>query len=214
MSTPVTSAWHVIVPVKSRFRAKSRLRPPAGVARADLAFALAMDTLSVVREVVRADRVIVVTEDDLVSAEMARHDITTVPDPGRGLNGAVREGLHEATRRDSRLPAAVLLGDLPALRAEELSAGLRACAATESALVPDREGSGTVLLTHHDATALAPRFGRGSAARHARRCTVLQLDLPTLRHDVDDIGSLERAIEMGIGPWSSRVLDPTARRTA
>ena len=208
------SAWHVIVPVKSRFRAKSRLQPPPGVARPDLAFALAMDTLTVVREVVRADRVIVVTEDDKITAEMARHDITTVTDPGRGLNGAVQAGLREADRRRPGLPAAVLLGDLPALRADELYAGLRACADTESALVPDHDGSGTVLLTHHDAAALAPRFGRGSAARHARRCTVLELDLPTLRHDVDDITSLELAVEMGVGPWSSEALAAADEQSA
>ncbi|AKU16347.1 2-phospho-L-lactate guanylyltransferase [Luteipulveratus mongoliensis] len=214
MSTPVTSTWHIIVPIKSRFRAKSRLQPPSGIARPDLAFALAMDTLSVVLEVIRADRVIVVTEDDKITAEMAERDITVVPDPGRGLNGAVRVGLDEALRREPTLPTAVLLGDLPTLKADELYAGLRACAATESALVPDHDGSGTVLLTHHDPAALAPRFGRGSAARHARRCTVLELDLPTLRHDVDDIESLEAAVEMGIGPWSSGVLGSPTPQSA
>ncbi|CAG7573763.1 2-phospho-L-lactate guanylyltransferase [Barrientosiimonas humi] len=206
-----TSTWHVVVPVKSRFRAKSRLHAPAGVDKPGLALALALDTLDAVLDVVRTDRLIVVTEDDLVTAHLAERDVRTVPDPARGLNPAVQAGLAEAVRRDAGLPTAVLLGDLPALRPAELLAGLRACAATESALVPDHDGHGTVLLTHHDPRALAPRFGRGSAARHARRCTVLDLDLPTLRHDVDDLASLDRAAELGLGEHSAAALGAERR---
>lgn len=201
-----TAAWHVIVPIKSRHRAKARLQAPAGVDKPELALALALDTLEVVTEVVRADRVIVVTEDDVVESRMSQRGVSTVADPGRGLNEAVRAGLAEAERRAPELPVAVLLGDIPAVRPDELSAALRACAATESALVPDHDGSGTVLLTHHDARALTPRFGRGSAARHARRCTVLELDLPGLRHDVDDLDALLRAERLGLGVHTAQAL--------
>lgn len=202
-----TSTWHIVVPIKSRFTAKSRLHPPEGVDKPRLALAVAMDTLEAVLAVVRADRVIVVTEDDEVRRLMDQRGVSTVDDPGRGLNSAVRAGLVEATRRDESLPTAVLLGDLPALRPDELFAGLRACAATESALVPDHDGDGSVLVTHHDPQALAPAFGRGSAARHARRCAVLPLQLPTLRHDVDDLDSLRVAVELGVGRWCRRELE-------
>lgn len=214
-STPspasTTAAWHIIVPIKSRHRAKARLLAPDGVDKPELALALALDTLDVVTAVVRADRVIVVTEDDEVRSPMAERGITLVTDPGRGLNEAVRAGLTEAAERGPDLPVAVLLGDIPAVRPDELTAALRACAATESALVPDQDGSGTVLLTHHDARALTPRFGRGSAARHARRCTVLELDLPGLRHDVDDLEALHRAEQLGLGSHTARAL---SRRVA
>lgn len=173
-----------------------------------------MDTIIVALQVVPTELVIVVTDDELVTAEMQRLGVTTLADPGRGLNDAVRVGLDEADRRRPAHPAAVLLGDLPALRPEELYDGLRACAAAEAALVPDHDGQGTVLLTHHDSSLLSPQFGRGSAARHARHCTVMDLDLPTLRHDVDDLASLQAALEMGVGEWSSRVLSATARRSA
>ncbi|YAL82397.1 2-phospho-L-lactate guanylyltransferase [Dermacoccaceae bacterium W4C1] len=198
------------MPVKSRFRAKTRLLVPDGVDKPALALALALDTLDAVLSVVRADRVIVVTEDDQVSSAMAARGVSTVPDPARGLNQALRVGLDEAIRRDASLPTAVLLGDLPALRPQELAAALRACAATESALVPDHDGEGTVLMTHHDPAALSPRFGRGSAARHARRCTVLELDLPTVRHDVDDLDSLERVQTLGVGQHTAAALGPIA----
>lgn len=208
------AAWHVIVPVKSRFRAKARLQVPDGVDKPALALALALDTLSAVLEVVRADRLIVVTEDDQVRAAMAERDVRTVDDPARGLNPAVQAGLTEAVRRDATLPTAVLLGDLPALRPADLAAGLRACAATESALVPDHDGVGTVLMTHHDPRSLSPRFGRGSAARHARRSTVLRLELPSLRHDVDDLESLERAEELGVGRHTTVALQQRAGAAA
>lgn len=209
-----TSTWHVIVPVKSRFRAKARLLPPPEVDKPRLALALALDTLHAVLDVLPPERLIVVTEDDEVERAMAERDVETVPDPSRGLNPAVQAGLDEAIRRDESLPTAVLLGDLPALRPADLSAGLRACAASESALIPDRDGDGTVLLTHHDPAALAPRFGRGSAARHARRCTVLELDLPTLRHDVDDLASLEQAVDLGVGEHTRAALGEPRPRSA
>jgi 2-phospho-L-lactate/phosphoenolpyruvate guanylyltransferase len=209
-----TATWHVIVPVKSRFRAKARLLPPPEIDKPLLALALALDTLHAVLEVIPAERLIVVTEDDEVEREMAKRGVRTVPDPARGLNPAVQAGLAEAIRRDESLPTAVLLGDLPALQPSDLSAGLRACAATESALIPDHDGDGTVLLTHHDPAALAPRFGRGSAARHARRCTILDLDLPTLRHDVDDLESLDRAVELGVGAYTQRALRQGQPRSA
>lgn len=209
-----TATWHVIVPVKSRFRAKARLLPPPEIDKPQLALALALDTLDAVLEVIPAERLIVVTEDDEVERAMSQRDVDTVPDPTRGLNPAVQAGLDEAVRRNETLPTAVLLGDLPALRPHDLSAGLRACAATESALIPDHNGDGTVLLAHHDPAALAPRFGRGSAARHARRCTVLELDLPTLRHDVDDLESLHEAVELGVGQHTERALRDYQPRSA
>lgn len=209
-----TGTWHVIVPVKSRFRAKARLLPPPEIDKPQLALALALDTLDAVLEVVPPERLIVVSEDDEVDRAMANRDVQTVADPARGLNPAVQAGLAEAVRRGPHRPAAVLLGDLPALRPADLSAGLRACAATESALIPDHDGSGTVLLTHHDPAALAPRFGRGSAARHARQSTVLSLDLPSLRHDVDDLDSLALAVDLGVGPHTARVLQHDQPRSA
>src|SRR5699024_2164902 len=130
-----------------------------------------------------------------------------VVDPGRGLNAAVRAGLAAAVRtgREAARGAgpgttgrAVLLGDLPALRAHELLAALTACAAHASAVVPDADGTGTVLLP---ATVGLPdpQFGAGSAARHGERATRLELDLPGLRRDVDTAEDLTTALQLGVG---------------
>ncbi|WP_265447561.1 2-phospho-L-lactate guanylyltransferase [Flexivirga meconopsidis] len=207
MNSPGTSTWHVIVPVKHSAYGKSRLHPPAGVRRSDLALAIALDTLQVVLEVVPADQVVVVTEDPEVRLQMQDRGAHVLSDPGRGLNPAITAGIDRVRSAAPATPAAVLLGDLPALSAGELRDGLAACAATESAVVPDRDGTGTVLLTHHDGSRLIPRFGTGSAARHARTATVLQPELPRLRTDVDDDAALQAAVALGVGPWTRRVLD-------
>ncbi len=206
MNAPVTSTWHVVVPVKDHHQGKSRLHPPHGVQRSDLALAIAVDTLDAVLRVVPAAHLVVVTSDPGVRAPMRDAGAGTVDDPGRGLNAAVGAGLAEVIGRHGPVATAVLLGDLPSLTAEDLYDGLRACAAAESAVVPDFEGTGTVLLAHHDATRLQPRFGTGSAARHARSATRLDLALPRLRADVDDDAGLARAVRLGVGPATNAVL--------
>src|SRR5665647_3391866 len=40
--------WRMVVPVKDQLAAKTRLHPPPGVARADLAHAFALDTITAV----------------------------------------------------------------------------------------------------------------------------------------------------------------------
>ncbi len=199
---PPPSRWQVVLPVKDARDAKTRLRPPSGVPRTELARAMARDTLAAVCGLLPPDQVVVVTSDD-EAHDVALHLGTRVlTDPGGGLNTAVRAGLAVCRAAD---PVAVLLGDLPALRPQDLDAALQACARHTRAVVPDRAGTGTVLLASTGG-ALDPAFGAGSAARHARTATVLELDLPRLRQDVDDAADLDRALALGLGPATSAVL--------
>lgn len=206
MSAPLTSTWHLVLPVKNTARGKSRLTPPDGVSRSDLALAIALDTIEVVLQVVPAAQIVIVTDDDVVRSNAQAHDVAVLDDPGRGLNPAIEVGLRWARTTAPGRAAAILLADLPSLTAEALYDGLRACAATESSVVPDRSGHGTVLLTHHQVERLVPRFGGSSAARHGRAATTLNLELPRLRTDVDDPESLRRARELGVGPRTTGVL--------
>jgi 2-phospho-L-lactate guanylyltransferase len=106
---------------------------------------------------------------------------------------------------------AVLLGDLPALRPDDLLAALRAAGGHLRAVVPDVEGTGTVLLTARDGASLEPSFGPGSAARHqAAGATRLDLELPHLRTDVDDDRGLAVALALGVGPATAGVLAAAA----
>jgi 2-phospho-L-lactate guanylyltransferase len=193
--------WHLVVPVKGGAGAKSRLHPPAGVSRAELAFAIARDCLAAACTGMPPGRVRVVTADPVVAAEAESLGARVVSDPGNGLNAAVVAGLRAvgSQTHTAEHGVAVLLGDLPALEADDLVAALAAAEAYDRAVVPDIDGTGTVLLTTRSGF-LEPSFGAGSAGRHAGAGhRVLDLDLPRLRTDVDDDRSLAAAAALGLG---------------
>jgi 2-phospho-L-lactate/phosphoenolpyruvate guanylyltransferase len=214
-SVPAGPSWRLVVPVKGGAAAKSRLHPPAGVAREDLALALATDCLTACCAGVPAAHVVVVTSDPRV-AEVARGlGTAVVADPGAGLNAAVEAGRDHVLAEISGACVAALLGDLPSLRPQDLLAALGAAAAHPLAVVPDAAGEGTSLLTAVDGRALRPRFGAGSAAAHvASGHHRLDLDLPHLRTDVDDDAALVAAVALGVGPATREALAGTLLRHA
>lgn len=201
-----TDQWRLIVPVKCQWTAKSRLYPPAGVARADLAHAIALDTLAAAVASIPADQLIVVTSDEHTATFVRDEGGFVLPDPDDGLNSAIRLGISHVERVLGPGPTAVLLGDIPTLRPLDLTVALAACAGHQRALVPDASGSGTVLLAARPPGDLDPRFGPGSAREHSRDCVRLDLDLPALRTDVDDDQGLRLAIAIGVGRHTAVVL--------
>lgn len=222
ITAPHRLPWRVVVPVKGGPGAKSRLHPPAGVAREELALALATDCLTACAAGMPPAHLVVVTSDPDVETVARRLGAVLVADPGLGLNAAVEAGrdwaLNEAseavdpaTPQGVAIPVAALLGDLPALRPGDLVAALDAAAAQDLALVADAGGTGTVLLTAREGAALEPRFGVGSAARHtAAGHAPLALALPRLRTDVDDDRDLAAAVALGVGPATHAVLHRSA----
>lgn len=203
MSTqPDHGGWHVVVPVKAAVVAKSRLEPPRPLSRPELARAVARDTLEQVCRALPPTQVTVVTSDETATEVAGRLGARVVPDPGTGLDGAIRAGLD--TLGDTPWQA-VLLGDLPALTADDLGRALATCAAYPRAVVPDAAGTGTVLLTSTEGPP-EPSFGAGSAQRHARTATLLALDLPRLRRDVDTWADLGEALALGVGPATRAAL--------
>lgn len=193
------SPWRLVIPVKDASVAKTRLDPPAPLTRVALARAMARDTLEAVCRALPPPGVVVVTSDPAATRTARALGARVVSDPGAGLNAAVTAGL-TATGSLPPGPTGVLLGDLPALRPEDLVHALAACADHPVAVVPDAEGTGTVLLTGGPGVALTPRFGQGSAAGHAALpgSVVLPLDLPRLRRDVDDATALAAAARLGL----------------
>lgn len=107
---------------------------------------------------------------------------------------------------------AVLLGDLPAMRAGDLDAALEAAARHPLAFVPDAEGTGTTLATARAGVAFAPHFGADSAARHAAAgfTDLAAADpgaiAPGLRRDVDTAAELREAVALGVGPHTTEVV--------
>ena len=198
--------WTAVIPVKRLGAAKSRLRGAVPDARhEELALAMVRDTVAAVGACEQVAEVLVVTDDAGVAAAVAALGARVTPDrPGAGLNAAMRFGADTVTGLGRA--RAVLTGDLPALRPDELGAALLSADPGRS-LVVDAAGTGTVLLTAGPGVALEPRFGPGSAAAHAASgARVLPGDWPGLRQDVDTAADLRAVLELGAGVHTCALL--------
>lgn len=178
--------WTVVVPLKPAARGKSRL----GGADEGLVRAIGLDTVAAASAAAAVARVIVVTSDADTTATVARWDrVEVVADEGGGLNAAISQGMAVAGIGN---PRAALLGDLPGLRSEELTAALTQAAGQERAVVPDAEGTGSTLVTAGAGTPWASAFGAGSYTAHlGLGCVALSVDAAAgLRRDVDTLPQL------------------------
>lgn len=211
MDTPDTSGWTIIVPVKPAAVGKSRL-VDVGVDREALARAIALDTIAAAAAATLVSRVIVVTDDADIRAELRREpQVEVVPEGDtRGLDGAIARGADVAGLGTAR---AALLGDLPALRPADLDAALELAASVERGVVVDSEATGSTLVTARAGAVWISAFGEDSAARHRLLgCTDLAVGGDsTLRRDVDTAAHLSAAVALGIGPRTSAVLIAEAR---
>jgi 2-phospho-L-lactate guanylyltransferase len=197
--------WTVVIPVKPAADAKSRLRlPPAH--RLAIVRAIALDTIEAAAACDRVGCVRVVTADEPLLAAVASHDsVDAVRDSASGLRAAIELGLAVT---GTGLARAVLLGDLPALKPQELSAALARAAQHDLAFVPDADGIGTVLATARARVPLRPLFGTDSAAAH-RRAGFTELRMPDgwgLRRDLDTTAHLPALRRAGLGPHSAKLL--------
>ncbi len=198
--------WALIIPVKPTAVGKSRLQLDT-VDRVTLARAIALDTIAAAAACAAVAQVFVVTDDGaLVALAFDIPGLRFVPEgDARGIDAAVAEGADAA---GERMPRAALLGDLPALRPDDLLAALRAARAVPRAVVADAEGTGTTLVTAGAGIPLRTSFGDGSFARH-RDLGCVPLDIAassTLRRDVDTPDQLDEAVALGVGPRTAAVL--------
>lgn len=202
--------WTIVIPVKPAHTGKSRLaasrahRP--GPDRTLLARAIALDTIAAA---VGAGRVIVVTDDAETAVQARRTGADAIAEGGRrGLDAAVAHGIAAAEAATPHTHRAALLGDLPALRTEDLIAALAAAAEVERGVVADAEGTGSTLVTARAGVPWHCAFGAGSFARHlALGCVAL--DVPsesTVRRDVDTADQLRSAARLGLGAHTAHAL--------
>jgi 2-phospho-L-lactate/phosphoenolpyruvate guanylyltransferase len=171
----------VLVPVKAFGAAKARLAPTLD---ADGRDALARVMAARVLAAARPLPVAVVCDDPEVARWATSHGALVLPEPGRGLNGAVEAGVQ-------RLGAAgasevlVAHADLPFAHDVAQLAGFDGVT-----LVPDRRDDGTNVVGIPAAAGFRFRYGPGSFGRH--RAEALRLGMacrvvrdPELTWDVD-----------------------------
>ena len=197
--------WTAVIPVKRLGAAKSRLRGAVPAPRhADLALAMVRDTVTAVLAATSIAELLVVTDDPVAAAAATELGARVVPDrPGSDLNAALRFGADEVAGPGHY--RAVLTGDLPALRPEQLDDAL--AGADRRAFVADAAGTGTVLLAVPPGEPLDPRFGIGSAAAHAGSgARALGGDWPGLRQDVDTPADLVTVLSLGAGRHTCALL--------
>jgi 2-phospho-L-lactate/phosphoenolpyruvate guanylyltransferase len=191
--TATTSAA-VVVPVKAFTQAKVRLASALDPGeRADLARHMAEIVL------LAADPlpVVVVCDDEAVRSWARRSGARVVWCPGRGLNGAVADGV-AALRADGVAHAIVAHADLPLATSLAWLADFPGVS-----LVPDRRFDGTNVVAVPTGSGFRFSYGASSFGRH--RAEAARLDLPVrivqdphLGWDVDLPGDLAFP---GAPPW-------------
>lgn len=196
--------WHVIVPVKRAAAGKSRLAPDVAPAlREELARAFALDTVSAAAAASLVETVYVVSDE----FENVLPGVVVVSGAPDGLNPALAFGLAVVRERHPGSPVAVLLGDLPALRGDDLDVVLDGARRHPLAFVRDADGDGTTTLAVQPGVAYAPVFGGASAAAHLAAGAVdISADAPArARRDVDGVDALREAAVLGLSMSTNRL---------
>jgi 2-phospho-L-lactate/phosphoenolpyruvate guanylyltransferase len=200
--------WSLLVPVKRLDLAKSRLDLDAGP-RADLALAMAVDTVRAALAARAVAEVVVITDDNRAGATLSGIGARVVADsPDAGLNPALVHGASVAL-----MPRiAALSSDLPALRADDLDAVLREAAEHAVAVVGDVGGTGTTMFASRSVADFRPSFGVNSRGTHvaAGAIDLTERTAVSVRHDVDTIAALKAAVDLGVGAETTRVLHALA----
>ncbi|MBF4770297.1 2-phospho-L-lactate guanylyltransferase [Nocardioides agariphilus] len=204
MSTPTDATYVALVPVKPPGRGKTRL---GDLPRDELAAAFALDTVSACLAARSIAQVLVVTDDAAFASRLGELGCTAIPDGVSGdLNASLSLAAMETGRRWPQLVPVALCADLPCLLADDLDAAL-AQRTGWPRFVADAKGDGSTLYTAPPEE-FAPQFGRLSAARHADAgAWSIEGSLAGLRHDVDDAADLRTAIGLGLGAYTSGVVE-------
>jgi 2-phospho-L-lactate guanylyltransferase len=202
MSHAHPTRFAVLVPVKPVARAKSRLAPLGDEARRALVAALAADTVTAALGAANVAAVLVVTDDHVLASGLTGIGAQVVPDGAADdLNESLFQAAAEAHRRWPDLGVAAICADLPALDPRELEQALSVAAGHRSAFVADAAGEGTTMMAAASLADFMPRFGPGSRAAHVADGAheIVEVDVHTLRRDVDTPADLEEALALGVG---------------
>jgi 2-phospho-L-lactate guanylyltransferase len=180
---------HVLVPVKRLDQAKTRLAATLSPAeRADLVQELLAHVLDAAQGA-GVGPVTVVSAEDLPLDGVPRFD-----DGGLPWNEALAAAMSEVVREPV---AAVVAGDLPLLRSDEVAALVQATPGRGLAIARARDG-GTNAVAMRPPAVLGTHFGEpGSAAVHEQAARTAGvdahvIDLPGLAFDVDTPEDLDR----------------------
>ncbi|HKE99310.1 MAG TPA: 2-phospho-L-lactate guanylyltransferase [Actinomycetes bacterium] len=183
-----------VIPVKRLAAAKGRLAPDLHpVERRVLAIAMFEDVVAAVQATTGLAAPVVVSPDREVWRRAEALRCRVVEEDGDGdLNAAVRRATPAAG--DQARGVAVVAADLPLATPDALGRVRDALAAAPVVVVPSADGGGTNVLGWRPPARFEPRFGPGSAGRHAALPGALRLELPELALDVDTPADLRAVL--------------------
>jgi 2-phospho-L-lactate/phosphoenolpyruvate guanylyltransferase len=174
--TPAQEGWlgreAVLIPVKAFREAKLRLAPAMSAAERA---ALAQEMATRVVASAAGLPVAVVCDDPEVATWARELGALVIWEPGRGLNGAVQEGVARLSTAGASL-VVVAASDLPL--ATDLRWVTRFAGVT---IVPDRRRDGTNVIAVPTAAGFAFSYGPGSFARHLHEAGRLGLPIRVVR---------------------------------
>lgn len=207
--------WIAVVPVKGFAAAKSRLATVPAPLRADLARAMADDTIAALRAAPSIHSIVVVYDgvDDFAPA-----GCVVLPGPGQDLNAAIRLAArtiaHEAP---ADYGLAIVAGDVPCLDAASVTSIVRFADRYSVSLVSDTAGTGTTMLLATNGRVVPdefqPAFGPHSCAAHVAAGAINLNACPDAPHgalhrarrDVDTEVDLWDARRIGVGPMTRQI---------
>jgi len=211
-----------LVPLKDLVAAKSRLSGVLSpVERRSLAQAMVEDVLTVLAHHTQISAVTLVSDDVSAAMIAAKYGINHWLEHSlacRGLNPIISRSC-ELLAQQSEQAIIVLHGDLPCLKADDISAVLSGLEQSGGLIVGcDRHERGTNLLAFATGDAPEFSFGKDSCARHcasaaARGISTQILRRPGIALDVDeprDLGLLMDEIEQGHGGHTAALLSSSA----
>jgi 2-phospho-L-lactate guanylyltransferase len=206
--------WVAVVPIKPWQSAKSRLEVSQGL-RAEVARALALDTLDVLTTHPDVSQVVVVTSDEEARLEALARGATVLDEESNGstsaLNSAVRQGCRFIADELADGRTVIVPADLAYLSADVLAAALVGLATAGRAHIPDLAGTGTTLLAAPAASSIDPHYGVGSSAAHGEAGFRRLDDVdPRIRADVDQMNDLSSDPDWVWGPRLSAVIERIA----
>jgi 2-phospho-L-lactate guanylyltransferase len=194
-----SGTWNVVIPLKKLAEAKTRLH--LGAARPILAWAMARDTIDAIRACAAAGRILVVTSDTHIRQSLVTPGVTVLPDPGGGLNDAVRVGITTSRRLSHQHGIAVVTGDLPSACPAEWDTAFRLADQHKASFIPDTTRTGTTAFFKQADSPCLPHFGKQSRRAHLA-LGAAELTHPTflaIHRDVDTLNDLHQALSLGAG---------------
>lgn len=203
--------WRVLIPFKGGTRAKSRLNSmiPCDKEREALSLRFTLDVVAAAKNSPIVAGVSVVTSGSAVAQIFRRFGTEIIFEKQQlGLTHAVEQAQRVIGNTYPGEGIAVLMGDLPALDSQDLTDSLLQAAQHERAVIPDKEGAGTVLLAAQPGVMCRPSYEKGSFERHVLlgHTPVMVPQHSTIRQDVDSPADLETVLGLGTGKHTQGML--------